>query len=410
MSTTAQQQKPPAAAATPSSPPPPEVELELSPLQKLQGRLAGITDQANYGEMWGITLAGPDHAPTQVVLQKFLRANGNDVLAAERQLTAALVWRKKMQPAALVCQAFDRAKFADLGFVTVHKKDGSDRETVITWNIYGAVKDNKATFGDIQEWVALFHPWGPPPPSLGTESDIWPASSTYSQPSFLQWRTALMELGVQKLRLGEIEQPVPDGAEDPYQMLQVHDYRSVSFFRMDPAVKAASKETIQALSTAYPELLAHKYFVNVPAIMGWMFGAMKLFLSPVTLRKFHPMSSGTTLAAELPSISSTLPKEYGGGGGSVREGLSLRLADEPAARTGELANPSSSPTGDDTTEVKKSEVKGETEASPDTPSVKTTSQENEGSRQAEETVEAKNASKPGNAKVEAEAGIEEAAQ
>lgn len=136
-----------------------------------------------------------------------------------------------------------------------------------------------------------------------------------------------MELSVQKLKLDQVTEPIPDDGDDPYQMIQVHDYLNVSFWRMDPAVKAASKETIAVFSMAYPELLAHKYFVNVPAIMGWMFGAMKLFLAPATLRKFHPMTSGTTLATELKSIVSTLPKEYGGQGPSVNEGLTIPLAE-----------------------------------------------------------------------------------
>lgn len=137
-----------------------------------------------------------------------------------------------------------------------------------------------------------------------------------------------MELSVQKLKLSEVKALIPEGGEDPYQMIQTHDYLDVSFFRMDPAVKAASKETIQTLSMAYPELLAHKYFVNVPFIMGWMFGAMKLFLAPTTLRKFHPMTSGTTLASELPTIVATLPREYGGKGPSVKEvGQQLAFAE-----------------------------------------------------------------------------------
>lgn len=154
-----------------------------------------------------------------------------------------------------------------------------------------------------------------------------------------------MELGVQKLKLNDITELIPEGGDDPYQMLQVHDYQSVSFFRMDPHVKAASKETISTFSTAYPELLAHKYFVNVPAIMGWMYGAMKLFLAPATLRKFHPMTSGTTLATELTSIVATLPKEYGGGGPTVKDGLTVQLADKqdeekPTTEATETAKPS----------------------------------------------------------------------
>ncbi|KAJ4132734.1 Phosphatidylinositol transfer protein sfh5 [Fusarium falciforme] len=271
-----------------------------TPLTKLNARLDDIFNKISHKEMWGVQLSNIDHVPTKVVLQKFLRANNDDVAAAEKQLTNALTWRKNMNPAALVTKTFNKKKFDDLGFVTVHKNE-SGKETIITWNIYGAVKDNKATFGDVQE--------------------------------FIKWRAAIMELSVQKLKLDQVTEPIPEGGEDPYQMIQVHDYQNVSFFRMDPAVKAASKETIAIFSMAYPELLAHKYFVNVPAIMGWMFGAMKLFLAPATLRKFHPMTSGTTLATELKDIVSTLPKEYGGQGPSVKEGLKISLAQEGEAPT-----------------------------------------------------------------------------
>lgn len=140
-----------------------------------------------------------------------------------------------------------------------------------------------------------------------------------------------MELGVQQLHLNDITEALPEDGTDKHQMLQVHDYRSVSFFRMDPAVKAASKETISVFSMAYPELLAHKYFVNVPAIMGWMFGAMKLFLAPATLKKFHPMTSGTSLSTELKSIAPSLPKEYGGSGLPVQEGITVTLAESTEA-------------------------------------------------------------------------------
>ncbi|OAA60105.1 CRAL/TRIO domain protein [Cordyceps fumosorosea ARSEF 2679] len=275
-------------------------EAPKSPLAKLTARLAEVITKADYKEMWGVELdSSPENIPSQVVLQKFLRANGSDVAAAEKQLTSALEWRKTMQPAKLVDQQFDRSKFADLGYVTVHKDDAG-KETVITWNIYGAVKDNKATFGNVEE--------------------------------FIKWRAGLMELSVQRLKLNEVKELIPEGGEDPYQMIQTHDYLNVSFFRMDPAVKAASKETIQTFSMAYPELLAHKYFVNVPFIMGWMFGAMKLFLAPATLRKFHPMTSGTSLAAELPKIAATLPSEYGGKGPSVKEaGQQLALVETAPA-------------------------------------------------------------------------------
>lgn len=140
-----------------------------------------------------------------------------------------------------------------------------------------------------------------------------------NESSFIKWRAALMELGVQKLNLPDVKEPLKDGEPDPYQMIQVHDYLSVSFFKMDPHVKAASQQIIKTFGMAYPELLAHKYFVNVPMVMGWMYAAMKLFLAPATLKKFHPMSSGKSLALEMPDIKQDLPQEYGGAKGSLQE-------------------------------------------------------------------------------------------
>ena len=162
-----------------------------------------------------------------------------------------------------------------------------------------------------------------------------------------------MEFGTRKLNINAATAPIPDGSEDPYRMIQVHDYLSVAFLRMDPHIKAASTKTIETLSMAYPELLAHKYFVNVPTIMSWAFKAMKLFLSPATLRKFHPLSSGTSLVTEMPAYASSLPKEYGGSGPSVKEGLTVKLTDVPAADEGENADKSAAATSG---EAKKDEA------------------------------------------------------
>lgn len=89
---------------------------------------------------------------------------------------------------------------------------------------------------------------------------------------FLRWRIALMEMGVSKLKLAEATTPIPDygAGPDPYQGIQVHDYSNVSFLRMDPRAKAASKKTIELLGAHYPETLSRKFFVNVPLVMQWV--------------------------------------------------------------------------------------------------------------------------------------------
>ena len=141
-----------------------------------------------------------------------------------------------------------------------------------------------------------------------------------------------MELSVKELDLASATEKIPEDGVDPYRMVQVHDYLNVSFLRMDPTIRAASKETIQTFSMAYPELLKEKFFVNVPLIMGWMFTAMKVFLSPETIKKFHPLSYGSNLAGELPGWGQELPVAYGGKGKDVKEGLTVKYATalEPA--------------------------------------------------------------------------------
>ncbi|KFZ24798.1 hypothetical protein V502_00720 [Pseudogymnoascus sp. VKM F-4520 (FW-2644)] len=76
---------------------------------------------------------------------------------------------------------------------------------------------------------------------------------------FIKWRTALMELSIKELDLAAATEKIPDGGPDPYRMIQVHDYLNVSFLRMDPSVRAASKAAIQTFAMAYPEL----YFLSV---------------------------------------------------------------------------------------------------------------------------------------------------
>ncbi len=54
---------------------------------------------------------------------------------------------------------------------------------------------------------------------------------------------------------------------------------------------------------------------------------MKVFLSAETIKKFHPLSYGSSLAGELPGFGDQLPKEYGGKGKDMKtEGLTVKYA------------------------------------------------------------------------------------
>ncbi|PGH32292.1 phosphatidylinositol transfer protein SFH5 [[Emmonsia] crescens] len=264
----------------------PEYLSKNPALSQLFEKLTSILKKADYNEMWGVTLKDSDDVPTVNVLIKFLRANEGNVKLAEEQLTKALEWRKKMDPLALAEKAsYSSSKFQGLGYVANYK-DQNQRDVVFTWNIYGSVKDVNRTFGDVDE--------------------------------FIKWRVALMEMAVKDLKLSEATSVIDYSGEDPYQMIQVHDYQNVSFLRLNPSIKSATKQTIDVFSTAYPELLKEKFFVNVPAFMGWVFTALKVFLSKNTIRKFHPITNGVNLAREF-TFADELPKSYGGKGDELQE-------------------------------------------------------------------------------------------
>ncbi|KAJ2901857.1 hypothetical protein MKZ38_001336 [Zalerion maritima] len=253
------------------------------PLAELGKNLTNIIIEARHQEMWGIDLTSIRDVPTCIVLQKFLKANGNDPNQAAEQLKKALEWRKEFRPLATLQERHSREKFEGLGFITHHTppNDVDDTPaTIITWNIYGGVKDRKTTFSDVDE--------------------------------FCRWRVSLMEQAIQGLKIDEATATIPDDGKDTYRIIQVHDYLDISFLRLDPNIKAASKQVIDTFQTGYPELLEHKYFVNVPYVMNWIFNFFKLFLSKETVSKFHPMAKGTMLANELPAIVDTLPGAYGG--------------------------------------------------------------------------------------------------
>jgi len=272
----------------------PKPDEPTTPIQELW-----VTAKAHsHPEIWGVTLADPaSHVPTQIILQKYLNANDGDVVKARDQLTRTLEWRAKMKPLDLIEKSFSRTKFGGLGYVTQYtsategeKAAEPESKEVFTWNIYGGVKSIDETFGKLDE--------------------------------FISWRVALMEIALQDLSLSTATKPVT-ADYDPYKIFQVHDYKSISFLRQSPQVKAASQETIKIFSTAYPELLKEKFFVNVPAFMGFMYAFMKLFVAAKTAKKFHPMSNGGALALEfgdskVGKLGEKLPSEYGGKGSDLK--------------------------------------------------------------------------------------------
>jgi len=127
-----------------------------SPLSELFAELPSIVAEVQYKEIWGVELTNSSDVPSSIVLEKFLRANNQDVAKAKAQLAEALKWRKELQPQKRLAETeFSEAKFGGLGYVTVYPKTESHGKEIVTWNIYGGVKDKQETFGNAEEYVVL---------------------------------------------------------------------------------------------------------------------------------------------------------------------------------------------------------------------------------------------------------------
>ncbi|CCX33175.1 Similar to Phosphatidylinositol transfer protein SFH5; acc. no. Q0V0B0 [Pyronema omphalodes CBS 100304] len=249
-----------------------------------------LTASEGYNEIWGVEISAPKaeasdetveqpNFATALILQKFLRANANDNQKAFSQLKDTMVWRKSFFGAdGESSKGWSDAKFDGVGYNTIIKHKKGDNK-VVSWNIYGAVKDIKGTFGNLDE--------------------------------FIRWRVNLMESSLKLLHLENATEPIPDFGKgnDKYQSLQVHDYQNVSFLRLPSEVKTASKKTIQMFARYYPETLERKYFVNVPMIMSWVYLLMKKVVASETMKKLEMLGAGKELSGYL---GEDIPEMYGG--------------------------------------------------------------------------------------------------
>jgi hypothetical protein len=267
-------------------------------LAKVVGKIPDILsslDNSDYDEIFGFRINTDDaeHVDVAVrdeILLKFLIANEYDVDITVEKIVNSLNWRNKFRPlSAAFLEPVDE-ELKKLGVIT-NEPNEHDNLKVITWNLYGNVKSPKKLFerygdGASDEKVAAKTPV--------LEFDSLPGSP------FLRWRIGLMERALQLITF-----------TDPanHKLGQVHDYKNVSMLRMDPGMKAATKEIISIFTDNYPELLSTKFFINVPTLMSWVFGffAKIGIISQKTLDKFKVLNLGDL----SPWVESPkLPAEY----------------------------------------------------------------------------------------------------
>jgi hypothetical protein len=71
-----------------------------------------------------------------------------------------------------------------------------------------------------------------------------------------------------------------------------------------------------------------------------VFAAIKVFLSPETVKKFHLLSYGGSLAGELKDVGAQLPEAYGGKGKDLKSGgMTVKYASGEEGKAEEAAQP-----------------------------------------------------------------------
>ncbi|KAF9006036.1 CRAL-TRIO domain-containing protein [Cyathus striatus] len=257
-------------------------EAEWKALKEFRASLSAILTEAFPGDetakekpvtMWGVKIdpANPKDAKISVVLMKFLRARNLSTTEAREMFVNTLRWRKSFNIEAALEEKFPEDIFGQLAHVYGHDKEGRP----VVYNLYGANKDLKAVFGDVQRFIRL-----------------------------CRWRVALMERSTELLDFNEIDQAI-----------QIHDYEGVSLTSRDANSKAAAAEATNIFQSHYPELLYKKFFINVPTILNWIFWVFKPVISANTLAKMSVVGTGTHAInkALIPFIDAKeLPERYGG--------------------------------------------------------------------------------------------------
>jgi len=183
-------------------------------------------------------------------------------------LVSTLRWRESFDVEAAMKEEFPPDVFGQVGHIFGNDTAGRP----VVYNLYGGNQNTAAIFGDVQR--------------------------------FLRWRVALMERSIMELDFTELDD-----------MIQVHDYDGVSLRSRDANSKNAASEASSIFQGHYPEFLHKKFFINVPAILNWMFWLFRPLLSAKTMAKMEVVGTGqhATKKALLPFIDAdNLPKRYGG--------------------------------------------------------------------------------------------------
>ncbi|ORE04912.1 CRAL/TRIO domain-containing protein [Rhizopus microsporus var. microsporus] len=239
----------------------PLTSAEKEAVTKLKSNLPDILKNAQVPENYALWTVPLDKDSTDdrlnVLLVKFLRARDMDLVKATKMLTDTLIWRKSFKADDLLDESFDDSLFSSVGYL--YKTDKENRP--VCYNFYGDIDQSKV-FADPDK--------------------------------FIRWRVQLMEKCVQHIDFIHVDS-----------MIVVHDYKGASMFGRTANAKAATKEIIKIMQDNYPEVLAVKFFVNVPWWGSTIFKLIRPLLSEATVKKFVVCSNDELYS----SLTKFIPEE-----------------------------------------------------------------------------------------------------
>ncbi|KAM7201409.1 hypothetical protein V8F20_004873 [Naviculisporaceae sp. PSN 640] len=183
-----------------------------------------------YGKktLWGVQLdeINPNHAPTKVILKKFLKSRGGNIELAGKRLSRALCDYDKYVVEFGRLNLHYPEKFRDLGFVTCHRPvDAGQHRVVVIWNLFYKLAGTEILNDDFD--------------------DI-----------FFAWRVSMIELALTCLDLNSIEEVPRYNDPDPYIIRMVYDFIPSNHVQNPESVSfMTAKNSHQELKRRYPRVL-----------------------------------------------------------------------------------------------------------------------------------------------------------
>ena len=215
------------------------------------------------------------------MLTKFLRASLMVEETAVARIQKTILWRKEFGVEQVLTETFPE-EFSQAGYV--HGVDLVGRP--VMFNVYGVHQEIfSGKLAQVKLHVMM----------------LLTSSVFLDLNRFLRWRVQLMEHGIKQLDFHSANS-----------LVQIHDYDGVSMFSSTESTKAAARETVKLFAEHYPELLAKKFFINVPWYMAGFYSFLQPLIPAKTAEKFVICSSGykEDLLKVIPVDS--LPVKYGG--------------------------------------------------------------------------------------------------